>query len=915
MDINSLFFSKRNIEKLSNKLVNNLHLKTDSRTIANCRVFVESQMKEILKKYGKQKPRSLSIPEFVDKLSEKSLEDCIKMYKNRTKEKKYSPQDVGSYQMDRDADIHRGQQKGILRRPQHTSGIKNNSEYPGVIDSMQGGGSNFAPLSVISGTGMYTTADGRMGSAEEWHKPISESSMYSGGKGNSDELQRRVLQRQQEYDQKQNFAGGNMESMGAGNFAGYDMGMGDTMNMGMGMGMGMDDTMGMNNNAGNAQLMYNPNPFGKNKPPDINFAMDGGDTRGSAMRQREEHQKMQDMMGQMGGMGNNMSMDYMGMNDPTMGMGMGMGMGMNITDYDSMMNNPMMNNPMMNNPMANNPMANNPMASNPMMGNPMASNPMMGNLMMGNPMASNPMASNPMMGNQMMGNQMMSNPMASNPMMGNPMMNSISNQTYNNRAVNHMEQSQDKINDQDFRSRMNQMQQDRTQLESNVNYNKKNFNPMISPNIGSQQYQQMLNTNQNFIKGREGGTPDFQNMKSEDIQKYIDNMKNSVIQNHGIDLKKLRTMSADKLKEIKNKLIEEMNLDKNNTETEDIENSKAVGKEQKISIMEPNEKYIEKQQNSEQNKEEILNMILKLKQSTQEKEKKLDNMIKGYDVEQTIEKKINKKNIIVEDNSEIRSDESDFDIYGEEEKTITINFNCEDTSEPEYYNNYVIPLPQNIKDISLRSLEICNLKLPQDTNIIKDSNKFVFTMDNKETEIELDDGEYTIDEIIESIQSGFDQFELRMKISVENNKIIIENLKKKSFEMYNEEYSLLKYLGFTKEKYVGKYLYESEISHSLFDNIYMYIYCGLNGKQERLFDNSFAEINIKKIKKNYKKELNRTVNGNFECLVIKFKNRITDENDDEDDEYNLYNFMRNPHQFILKIKYVMYGNSSKRIVI
>lgn len=904
MDINSLFFSERNIEKLSSKLANNLKLKNDPKTMANCRQFVKIQMKEILKKFGKQRPRGLSIPEFVDKLSEKALDDCIKMYKIQRKKTSqsqqtanYQAQQTGNYQMDREAELHRGQQRGIPKRPQYTSGIKNNSEFPGLMDSMQGAGSNFAPLSSIVGNGAYTRADGTMGTAEDWNKP-SESSGYGAGKGNPEDLQRRVLQRQQEYDQKNNFQGGNMDLMQMGNSMGYGMDMMNNPMVGMGVnpmsgmgvnpmsGMGMNPMsgMGMNPMAENMQHVYNPNPYGKQKPPDINFALDGGDTRGSSMRHREEQKKMQEMMSQMG----DFNIGSMSMNDPSFGMG-----GMNMSEFD-------------------------PSMSNLMMGNPIMENPMMNNQMMGNQMMNNSIMSNPMMGSQMgqmgqMGqmNQMNNSMMSQmGQMMSNPITNQLSNQmnnqsnnSYNINQNSYMDQNNiGRLNDQDFLSKMSQIKQERTQNDNSIKYNPKNFNPMMSPNISNQQYQQMLN--QNFIKGGRVGASDFQNMKSEDLQKYINERGNSILQNCGIDLKKIKSMSLEKLKEMKNKLKEEIDIDEEDKNDPDSisNNNELDSKSESESELKLDHKELLSdilKKDKEIDKDKIIDLIKMIKQN----KKNLDN-ITVPNIKPTIDKINTKNNITIENEENILSDNSDSEEYVN--KSIVLNFDSEESVEPRFYSDYILDFPENLNNVIITSLEITNIELPQERNkITNDCNKFIFIIDEQENEMELDEGEYNIKQIFELLESGFKELNLKMKIYSRNNRVVIEHKKKKLFKLKNDEGSVLKKLGFTQSYYESEFIYESELSHSFFDTIYMYVYYNLDNNQMNIFeDKPFTDLKGK-INKSYKKKLNASITNTIGYFFIKFKNSISENEDEDEDEdgNNLYNFVNEPHKYTIKIQY------------
>jgi len=371
--------------------------------------------------------------------------------------------------------------------------------------------------------------------------------------------------------------------------------------------------------------------------------------------------------------------------------------------------------------------------------------------------------------------------------------------------------------------------------------------------------------------------PDFKNMKSDELLKYVEKKTESA-QNYSIDLKQIKNMSSEKLKEIKSKIINQLNIQMNSDDSKSIE--------EKI------------ENNSNIDKSTILDLIARLKgQTSNDILEKTEIKIKPI-----IEKKTKNKNInMSEDISDalINSDDEDNNT-----KTINIISDSKESQIPEYYNDYMITFDE-IKSNKIFSFEMQNLKFSGSNTIItENNNKFTIITKEYEQKIEFEEGEYTIDEMLELIQSSFDENSLNLSIILnKKNKVIIENNTGDNFEIKNKKKSVLRLLGFTDEYYEGSHRYESNMVHALNNTIYMYIYYGIStnegSNQKNVFgDEPFAEINFNKIKNVYKKNLINPINVPLDCLFIKFKNQKTEENDAE----VLYNFVEISHKFNMLIK-------------
>ncbi len=804
--MNNYFFSKENVEKLTLQLGKLLNIKNTPESKRACRKFVETQMKSVYDKYSDKKPKKMPIPEFLHKLNQKALEDCIRLYEIKTGKKSNN----GSINVQRDREIYGNRDKLLNNRPMHTSGNSRDSELPGMLDTM--GSGNFAPISSLAGPGEFITATGEMGNNMQFTNGDSnngnyDQSMYVDKKNSVDDLERRMMERQNEYQARpmnMNSFGGNMNNM-----------------------FGSNDMMFGNNNT-----MYNPNQFNNNqRPPDINFALDGGDTRRT--KEREEFMKQIT-----GGNQNNNDNNFMGF-DGNMG---GNGMGFDMMGLGLMGNNLGQN--MMGNSQQN------------MMGN-MQQN-MMGNMqqnMMGNPQQN------------MMGN-MQQNMMGNIPqnMMGNPQQNMIGNMQQNimgNMHQNDFNNDNTKINETDLKKKLNDMMQDRRM--TNVQKNGK-FNPMMSPSMinstnnisQSNNLQQMLQ-NQQMISGNnnlnfhKGGLAGFL-----DNQMQINNAKYSVASSYGIDLKKIQTMSSKDIEKL---------LDK-------IKNNVMIGAEE---ITNKGSENIDKS-----DKKKLLDLL-----------KKAKKLNKNTDELSEISEEVNKKKIVKFDKKTITK-KYDNDIDSDEKSEIKqkkaklISIKAEEYTEPEYFNDYMVELPNSLKNIT--GIEILDYSFPKELCYINENNnKLIILIDEDEKTIELENGNYSIDEIVDSLQTAFDNENMNLNIDIDDNEHIVLSSTGTEFSFKNSENnSLGRVLGFIHDLYENERVYISEDKHTLVSKIYFYI--------ENISNNEpFGIIDLKNKKtNNLIKKFNQPIKEIKE-MILKFKRRQTKEDD-------LINFYNKPHKLTFKFE-------------
>lgn len=161
--MDKVFFTKSNIDTLKNKFIQNTNLKKDPRTHAQCQKIIINRMKEVYEKYGNRKPSNMSVPDFISKMSNKVVNDCVR-------------------------DFNVSKQSAV----QSTKSSGNQSgTFAGIPDGGLGGAG--APFS-SNIQGEYITATGEVGKKMVFDVDLNDK-MGIGGKKNTDVLERMMFER------------------------------------------------------------------------------------------------------------------------------------------------------------------------------------------------------------------------------------------------------------------------------------------------------------------------------------------------------------------------------------------------------------------------------------------------------------------------------------------------------------------------------------------------------------------------------------------------------------------------------------------------------------------------------------------------------------------------------------------------
>ena len=202
---------------------------------------------------------------------------------------------------------------------------------------------------------------------------------------------------------------------------------------------------------------------------------------------------------------------------------------------------------------------------------------------------------------------------------------------------------------------------------------------------------------------------------------------------------------------------------------------------------------------------------------------------------------------------------------------------CEWT-ESCFYNNYKINFNQDIKCIT--KIEIKNAKFPELHPIIDDMhNNIRIIQDNMIIPIELSQEEdYTIEEMIDSINSALDENNILVEIINVNGWVTFKSKNNKIFSLDLENNSFACYFGFTGKQYNGRTEYKSDNKHEFYNDYYLYINelsdqpilsIKNDGTIKQLIDN-IGKKTINQITLKFLKDNNNYVNFNDESHVFDF---------------------------------------------
>lgn len=275
METKEYFFSKKNLARLTAELGNNLDIDTeDSRGMTYCsKMLYEKVMPNIWDKY-KNSVNKYPLKKVIIYLNKKSIELSQDIFNNKVEKKSVSQMGI-----DRENEISGNRRNIAPRHPQATK-MQQKKGGIGMMESefgmnSFGGYANFNSDDNIMGQQPFIRADGNMGN--NFQTSFNQNEYFDGGKKKSEaqeDIEGRLAQQMQER----------------------------------GMGINVRS--------------YNQNQ--NQNPQEINFCVDGGDTRGRALEEGNNNNNNEMMydgfggnmmgIGEYGGLTNGVNNDYSDMN-------------------------------------------------------------------------------------------------------------------------------------------------------------------------------------------------------------------------------------------------------------------------------------------------------------------------------------------------------------------------------------------------------------------------------------------------------------------------------------------------------------------------------------------------------------------------------------------------------------------------
>jgi hypothetical protein len=178
-----------------------------------------------------------------------------------------------------------------------------------------------------------------------------------------------------------------------------------------------------------------------------------------------------------------------------------------------------------------------------------------------------------------------------------------------------------------------------------------------------------------------------------------------------------------------------------------------------------------------------------------------------------------------------------------EERIIIVKCN-ENESNPEYYNDYLVVFKEHYdklideKYIKANKIILDKIDINLIPKITEKNNTFKLLLNGAYIDTSLKEGNYSLNKIIKAINDNLES----ERIIMENNDgfITVSNKDDKPFDINCVDNSIVKLLGFTEEKYTDGSKYTAEKRHAFNeDPIYLYVIDDVENGEK----NPFAKIN------------------------------------------------------------------------
>ena len=808
--INENFFSNKNTSNLLGVLCNQLGA-SSKKGKDFCKILLNDSMQKVFSsnrdKLHKGDPRRI-----LKALNQKTIEQCAKKFEERRRSTGGS--------LERDRSLHGDRPVEYTQHPRSSQSRK----QEGFAGMTEGDNLGYAP--VPGGNTGFIGANGEMGKSMPINAPNQFG--YNDKQMNKESLEREYMKREAEYN---GGIGGNMGGMGG--------------NMG-GMGSQLPGV-----------------PMGMNRPPELNFALDGSDTRGYGNHDTIDstqqgfgsnsyggHDANQGYSNQFGGMSPEM-MQNMGYGNQFGGMNSGMMQGMNPGMMQGMMQG--MNQGMMQQDSQN---------YNSGKMDQTDFNRRLNQLTSTRNDIANPRGEfNPMMSpNQMNQSNQMNQMNQMNPMMMQQMMGNMNNSNF---------QMGGRGGTVDI---VSELAEKKLKLAQRCNLDPESIATMDADSIGI------------YIN----------NLKEQSKRKYESDSESDADPSE----KKLYKNKKEKLKRLRELLEQKKQM---------VNKSKNLNKYVKSSVKKLDSDDSDNSDNSDNGGDDSDNATSDAESDAdlKGKSKGKSRVVKRHPVKKSDKKQgkqINnkrrgKKQEDSDSEDSDNSDRTDSDVESDKPNnndkkskvndSRIININSQKLcNNPKDYSDYLIDIDSDpIKNVT--HIDIKDAKFPGlVTKITEKNNKLKLCVGNKPVTLEIDEGIVNMKVFAEQLSSSLQQDGYNVKIMLlGSGHTKIYHLNNIKLELDCTGDSILKEFGFKKNNYKGETGYISEGINKLhWRSYYMYI--------ESIYeDKPFYEIiNGGKIKK-----LIDEFDTPVECvnaLIVKFK----------DEEGNIVEFDGNAHSYTLELK-------------
>lgn len=157
------FLNNKNIELITKNFIKQAKIKNDPTNFNACKTFVTKHMNNISSKYKNKKPNNVPVLDFIGKLNEVTLANCIK--ENEEKKNK-KLKNFNDYKMDRDREFTTPNMSGSQPRPEYSARFKPNpslqNTMPNNPSNIQNNVQNSDMVMLSDGTGQYFSSTGEI---------------------------------------------------------------------------------------------------------------------------------------------------------------------------------------------------------------------------------------------------------------------------------------------------------------------------------------------------------------------------------------------------------------------------------------------------------------------------------------------------------------------------------------------------------------------------------------------------------------------------------------------------------------------------------------------------------------------------------------------------------------------------------